>query len=86
MEHYVATVGRNIELKRGPAFASKGRIRTNFLYRTYVYLLLERMKIVPQTSIKYILEFSNVVKQWFLVRNLYNVLLLFFYFIEMPKN
>ncbi|ALO26086.1 hypothetical protein LEP1GSC103_2931 [Leptospira borgpetersenii serovar Javanica str. UI 09931] len=44
------------------------------------------MKIVPQTSIKYILEFSNVVKQWFLVRNLYNVLLLFFYFIEMPKN
>ncbi|EMJ83065.1 hypothetical protein LEP1GSC016_3982 [Leptospira borgpetersenii serovar Hardjo-bovis str. Sponselee] len=43
------------------------------------------MKIVSQTFIKYILEFSNVVKQWFLIRNLYNVLL-FFYFIEMPKN
>ncbi|MFQ4034857.1 hypothetical protein ACLK31_14780, partial [Leptospira borgpetersenii] len=31
LEHYVATVGSNIELKRGSAFACKGWIRPNFL-------------------------------------------------------
>ncbi|MBE8172839.1 hypothetical protein IQA69_07595 [Leptospira borgpetersenii serovar Ballum] len=53
MEHYVATVGSNIELKRGPAFACKGWIRPNFLTArtktgTELYIELMLIKLITE--------------------------------------